>query len=704
MDLIPILAFVGFVLVAGLTLLVALIQNGGFKQCQCRTSSHAEAEAEAKGEKPPKQAWDGQKNTDPDAGVPISFDPDFKGPKPQQERQLQNCGATGLVGLYILGMLAVLVYSLVQGNYQQLIYGQDLNGDYCGVNHGSSKDYSSKKYLSWPDPVATPSAKYCVSECPGSGVTTSSYDGGSSWTSSWATTRVLNRCLPNSCSASWSSSQCSDAKATVRNDFPNYLKRFFIDCATMDGMVGMALGLCVCIATNLGFSLSIPRLTGGSVKCIYFGAVALMAVFSLTVIINTGNVGGATSLSFSVSQEDQYAYLTLFFGFGVLLLMLVMLLFGCHLNKNSDLVEFVMREAQVPFGAIPRYIWVPVLPTVCVLGIAASFVLTVVFLMGMADSTLGILLGGFQLYGVLLVLELTHMLSIATVSGAVGSWYWSTTADLKVVPDGECCRSFRRALCLQSFGALARASFSFSAIRFPLGMLQALRAAADPEGGLPGCQVCAHSCCCLCLPLAESTKMVDERACIQVAMHGSCWQSSKTISYGLWYRNRQRVDFASAITRKMLFVVGSMSVVLAAMVTFGWLAYDADIYSPTGPTILVTLFANAITSVFTTLYQYTIETIMECFCEDQERNDGSFMRQYYMTPGLKQLLLKDLHRDIVSEKLEEDFEELEPEGESMVEELDNFEAIKMRGMDQAHIDEMEELSLYYIPASTPDLK
>eukprot|EP00656_Telonema_subtile_P003510 TRINITY_DN11600_c0_g1_i13.p2 TRINITY_DN11600_c0_g1~~TRINITY_DN11600_c0_g1_i13.p2 ORF type:complete len:197 (+),score=56.91 TRINITY_DN11600_c0_g1_i13:1132-1722(+) len=196
--------------------------------------------------------------------------------------------------------------------------------------------------------------------------------------------------------------------------------------------------------------------------------------------------------------------------------MMVMLLFGCHLNKSTDLIEFVLREAAAPFGAIPRYRWVPVLPTLAVLGIAASFLLGVVFLLGLSDSVLGLALGSYQLYGVLLTLELVHMLCISTVSGAVGSWYWSTAADLKVCPAGECWSSFRRAFSLSTLGSVIRASFSFAGIRPVLEVLHAARSAVDPEQANPGCQVCVHTCCCCCLAPAECLKTVDEKACIQV--------------------------------------------------------------------------------------------------------------------------------------------------------------------------------------------
>eukprot|EP00656_Telonema_subtile_P003511 TRINITY_DN11600_c0_g1_i14.p1 TRINITY_DN11600_c0_g1~~TRINITY_DN11600_c0_g1_i14.p1 ORF type:complete len:149 (+),score=41.19 TRINITY_DN11600_c0_g1_i14:188-634(+) len=148
----------------------------------------------------------------------------------------------------------------------------------------------------------------------------------------------------------------------------------------------------------------------------------------------------------------------------------------------------------------------------------------------------------------------------------------------------------------------------------------------------------------------------------------------------------------------MLFVVGNMNTVVAGLVTFCWLAADVDIYSPTGPTIMVLCFAKAITSFFTILYQYTIETIMECFCEDQERNDGSFMRKYYMTPGLKQLLLNDLKQS--SDNWQPD-EQTSPTQDDVVDEEDveiDRSSIKLQGMDPTQIQEMEELSLYYIPA------
>ena len=46
----------------------------------------------------------------------------------------------------------------------------------------------------------------------------------------------------------------------------------------------------------------------------------------------------------------------------MLVLWVVMLAMGFYLNKNLDLVEFVMREIAVPISAIPGAAWMPLFP------------------------------------------------------------------------------------------------------------------------------------------------------------------------------------------------------------------------------------------------------------------------------------------------------------------------------------------------------
>eukprot|EP00658_Telonema_sp_P-2_P083013 TRINITY_DN8885_c0_g1_i10.p1 TRINITY_DN8885_c0_g1~~TRINITY_DN8885_c0_g1_i10.p1 ORF type:complete len:447 (+),score=119.20 TRINITY_DN8885_c0_g1_i10:425-1765(+) len=435
-------------------------------------------------------------------------------------------------------------------------------------------------------------------------------------------------------------------------------------------------------------------------KLVYLAAVTLLGGFGIMLLANTGNVGNS-SVNTEFQQEDSFSYMTLFFGLLVLVYLGVLLGLGWHLNANNDKVELVMREVSEPFGAIPRFIHTPLFPTAIVVAIGIFWVLGAVLLLGLDSTALTVVLGGYQLYGLLVCLEVLYGLTVATVSGCVASWYWGTPDEsLKVCSEDEISNSYFR-VGLSSFGTVARCAFIMAVFRPVLSFLRRLRRCGSSGEGTPGCRHAAHTCCRCCLAVAESTKMMDNRAHIQMAVHGTDWADSKTLSYQIFYRNRGKVEFASLIASKMLFVVSAMNTVIAGLVTFVWLAYDDDIYSPIGPTIIVMVFAEAIGSMFSALYQFTIETIMECFCEDTERNDGSFMKPFYMTPGLKQLLLKELTmRESLDEKEQDDLEQPQALSEEQIQEEEKNQ-VRMQALPtQVERDMFEEDILYYQAPTT----
>lgn len=429
----------------------------------------------------PKHAWDEElaeeaadKSEDEDAGQPLEFDPSFKGPLARDQRQYQNCCAAVLLGVLAIVLLAVLCYSLIKGNSTSLVYGLDLEGNRCGIDNDNGKDYSSREYLYWPQPVAMPSQKYCVASCPsGSGSVVELYDG-TSWASTYGSTTVLNRCLPDSCAPSWSSDQCSTAKSNVRDDYPNSFKRVFADCATIKGMLGMGLGLVASLLLNVLLGCTVKDFGTARAAAAYWITVVLLLLFATLVLTNTGNVGTSLSYdSFTFKPDDSFSYVTLCFGLLIALLWLGILVMGWYMNKERDKVEFVMRELKVAWIAIPQ-LWLAPLPaTLIVIVLGSIWVCSVVFLTGLSRDWLAILLGVLQLYAVCVGVEVANAATATTVSGTVGVWYWSSPDEMKVVQTGECARSFRRSFWT-SLGSMARGGFVLAWFRPLIALLQLL--------------------------------------------------------------------------------------------------------------------------------------------------------------------------------------------------------------------------------------
>jgi len=50
---------------------------------------------------------------------------------------------------------------------------------------------------------------------------------------------------------------------------------------------------------------------------------------------------------------------------------------------------------------------------------------------------------------------------------------------------------------------------------------------------------------------------------------------------------------------------------------------------------LIGILAYAIATAFMSVYEMAVDTMLLCFCEDTERNDGSAEKPYYMSDSLK---------------------------------------------------------------------
>ena len=90
-----------------------------------------------------------------------------------------------------------------------------------------------------------------------------------------------------------------------------------------------------------------------------------------------------------------------------------------------------------------------------------------------------------------------------------------------------------------------------------------------------------------------------------------------------------------------VFTVGvTVTAVVFALHVFN----PEDVHLALVPAAAAAAAAAAINAVFFTAYAEAIETILQCFCEDLERNDGSALRAYYMPDSLKQLVLEKIRK------------------------------------------------------------
>ena len=235
-----------------------------------------------------------------------------------------------------------------------------------------------------------------------------------------------------------------------------------------------------------------------------------------------------------------------------------------------------------------------------------------------------------HLYGLLWGACLVVNVSRVTMSMAVSTWYFSEAKDLEVrtVP-ADLVRSSYRKTILHHSGSLLKASFYhpilFIARPLAFALLQ-VRGVFSCVGRVTFCcRGCIRSvllsCCCF-----QTIAYLDIRAAMQqIALRGSSFLRGASVGTKLKMRNEARVrGLGDAIAFKLMF--GKVSLFgMSFFLGFVHLRYvsAAGVGSVGAPVIVLCLnaiVAYATMSLFVSQYSISIETILQDFYEDCERN------------------------------------------------------------------------------------
>jgi hypothetical protein len=250
-----------------------------------------------------------------------------------------------------------------------------------------------------------------------------------------------------------------------------------------------------------------------------------------------------------------------------------------------------------------------------------------------------------HLYGLLWGVALVVNVSRVTISTAVSTWYFAEAKDLevRVVPADLIRTSYRRALVYHS-GSLLKASFyhPIVAVVRPLAFLflklrNMLSCVNRITFGFRGCLRSALlGCCCF-----QSIAYLDVRAAMQqIALRGSSFLRGAEVGTKLKMRNEGRVrGLEEAIEFKMMF--GKTAIFcISFFVGFLYLRGSGNSGGSVGAPIIVLILncivAYATMSLFVSQYTMSIDTILQDFFEDCERNVRS--TEVFMPPEFRKFI------------------------------------------------------------------
>lgn len=218
------------------------------------------------------------------------------------------------------------------------------------------------------------------------------------------------------------------------------------------------------------------------------------------------------------------------------------------------------------------------------------------------------------------------------VSTVVVSWYWAREGDReKRLAEMSTWRAFRRvALC--HAGSLALLAFWMPALiapRIAVGAYCKIR-------GLVGTKTPPYS-----VPLAYRSAAV-----CQIALHGCSLRRACFNQHHLKMRNREIVRKCERAADGVMFA-GWVCVALASFaICAGLTGVDfltiRAVRWTLAPASCAALAGTVVFFAFFMAHREAVETIIQCFCEDTERNNGTPLRQYYAPAALKKLIFVDV--------------------------------------------------------------
>lgn len=231
-----------------------------------------------------------------------------------------------------------------------------------------------------------------------------------------------------------------------------------------------------------------------------------------------------------------------------------------------------------------------------------------------------------------IILPYSHAKKI--FAGSIATYYW--TLDKKSLPTfpilRSCYRTFRYHL-----GSICVGAFLLAIVRLIRVILWSIKKQAQAIKKVPFMNVmfCAADCCLKCVE--GIVKYINKQAYIMVAIDGKGFCCSALAAFGLILRNVLRV---AAIDFVSVFVMLLGKLAISAAVFFGsWsvLKVYADELGLTFtfvPAIACALIAFILSTIFLSLFESAIDTILLCFLEDSEMNDGTVQKPYYMSKAL----------------------------------------------------------------------
>ncbi|EGC31065.1 hypothetical protein DICPUDRAFT_57949 [Dictyostelium purpureum] len=596
-----------------------------------------------------------------------------------KKRKCQDCFFLLLFLAFWAGMIVIAVYGVNHGNPQRLVKGTDSYGNICGVNNieegklnaTQARDLRDKKYVYFiyytELSITLPTYRVvCVDECPNETFlipqnetelicdydTVPSLEAISpngTCMGKISSSPFINRCLPNII-VNGTQTIADKIYQFVNNELSKDTSvKVLTDLATSwryliyGALIAMGLGL-VWIFLLRFFAGLITWLT-------VFAAYACLGLLTAQVYFQWQKASDRydetpPSQRLTMQEDNILALKVIFIILCVICGIFALILLA--LFSRIRIAIRIIKESSRAVGIMPSIFFFPVFIFILLAGFILYWVYIGIYLgtagepeydenyrfIGYnADDTLR-KIQIYHFFGFLWTIAFILALNQTTIAGAVASWYW--VHDKKDTPFfpvwASLWRVIRYHLGSVAFGSLILAIVQF--IRWVLRFLEKKFKGKEAYFArfIVRCLNCIFGC------FERFIKFLDKNAYIMISIYGYSFCEGAKRGFQLILTNILRVAAVNMVSSFLMFL-GRIFITAATVgISLYLLERFENLTFYVIPAILIGFIAFAISTGFMSVYDMTIDTILLCFCEDCERNDGSAERPYFMSKRLQKFV------------------------------------------------------------------
>jgi len=235
----------------------------------------------------------------------------------------------------------------------------------------------------------------------------------------------------------------------------------------------------------------------------------------------------------------------------------------------------------------------------------------------------------FNIFGFYWTVAFLSAVFQTVVAGGISSWYFTRNGESKV--RFATFRTLGYAFT-KSFGSLAFGSLVFAIVKFLNFLVSKAKASPANRNRVTQCVLSCIQCCLGCIE--KLVKFINRFTYVHIAMHGDSFCASARNTFNLISRNGFTMVIVDALGDFVLFVGKLLGTAICAIAAFFMLEFmEREITAFT--IVVVVVIAFLIMDLFSHIVGGGVDTVLICYLEDLERNEG---KEYHIDSTLHTML------------------------------------------------------------------